>query len=621
MIFGNLGTALDNEQTIYEAINNNTKYDFKKRNPLNKLLVTLSHYGMNYTDDVINNMKALPANKGMQKEDDLLINQSLYSSVYSLTYNKIPEEEKSFAQKTLRARIDILRRLASQSELEDILDIMTNESIVPDDEEQYYCQPFMNDALLQDLTLDVSQQIKESLNTNFYKIYTLLDFKKVGWDLYKKWLIDGVIAFEIVYDNLEHPHNIIGIIELDPTTLTKEIVKGTTYWVQFKGNVGQERRLLDSQIIYIKYEDTTVTDRQSYLERLIRPFNLYRIIEQAQVIWTVTQSSFKTMFTIPIGGMSRAKGAQTLRQAMNAYREDIKFNTETGQLLVNNSVNLPFNQEYWMPSNETGSPEIQTISDNGPSLNDSDQIQYFENKLYKMSKIPQSRFSKDVQSLWFGSDPTQAQRDEINFTRFVNKLRNTFGYLITKPLAIQLSLSLPNIKNDKRIISGVSLKWNSYNQFAELAERQVDEKRLEYVQAMQQIVIQDSEGNQIPYFSTKFLVERYMGMSQKDLDMNEKYKLEEQLQAKKLKAAVDNNNGLGDQNSLNGDMLGQDNSVEQEQAPIDINNEEPQQPEATQPEETNNETNGNEIDNGMGGNIDNEMNGPVQPESTETTEI
>ena len=238
-----------------------------------------------------------------------------------------------------------------------------------------------------------------------------------------------------------------------------------------------------------------------------------------------------------------------------------------------------------------------------------------------MSKIPQSRFSKDVQSLWFGSDPTQAQRDEINFTRFVNKLRNTFGYLITKPLAIQLSLSLPNIKNDKRIISGVSLKWNSYNQFAELAERQVDEKRLEYVQAMQQIVIQDSEGNQIPYFSTKFLVERYMGMSQKDLDMNEKYKLEEQLQAKKLIAAVDNNNGLGDQNSLNGDMLGQDNSVEQEQAPIDINNEEPQQPEATQPEETNNETNGNEIDNGMGGNIDNEMNGPVQPESTETTEI
>lgn len=621
MIFGNLGTALDNEQTIYEAINNNTKYVFKKRNPLNKLLVTLSHYGMNYTDDVINNMKALPANKGMQKEDDLLINQSLYSSVYSLTYNKIPEEEKSFAEKTLRARIDILRRLASQSELEDILDIMTNESIVPDDEEQYYCQPFMDDALLQDLTLDVSQQIKESLNTNFYKIYTLLDFKKVGWDLYKKWLIDGVIAFEIVYDNLEHPHNIIGIIELDPTTLTKEIVKGTTYWVQFKGNVGQERRLLDSQIIYIKYEDTTVTDRQSYLERLIRPFNLYRIIEQAQVIWTVTQSSFKTMFTIPIGGMSRAKGAQTLRQAMNAYREDIKFNTETGQLLVNNSVNLPFNQEYWMPSNENGSPEIQTISDNGPSLNDSDQIQYFENKLYKMSKIPQSRFSKDVQSLWFGSDPTQAQRDEINFTRFVNKLRNTFGYLITKPLAIQLSLSLPNIKNDKRIISGVSLKWNSYNQFAELAERQVDEKRLEYVQAMQQIVIQDSEGNQIPYFSTKFLVERYMGMSQKDLDMNEKYKLEEQLQAKKLKAAVDNNNGLGDQNSLNGDMLGQDNSVEQEQAPIDINNEEPQQPEATQPEETNNETNGNEIDNGMGGNIDNEMNGPVQPESTETTEI
>lgn len=123
----------------------------------------------------------------------------------------------------------------------------------------------------------------------------------------QRWLIDGVIAYEIVYDNIENPHTIIGIIPIDPATITRVIDNGIQYWVQFKDVIGQERIMLDSQVIYIKYEDSGVIDRQSYLERLIRPFNIYRIIEQAQLIWTVTQASFKTMFTIPVAGMNRAK--------------------------------------------------------------------------------------------------------------------------------------------------------------------------------------------------------------------------------------------------------------------------------------------------------------------------
>ena len=142
-------------------------------------------------------------------------------------------------------------------------------------------------------------------------------------------MIEGVLAYQIVYDDVENPHTIVNIVDVDPNTLTRSIEDGVVYWIQFKDVIGRERKLLDAEIIYIKYEDSGVAPRQSYLERLIRPFNLYRIVEQAQVIWTVTQSSFKTMFTIPVGGMNRAKGAQTLAAAMNRYKEDISFNVET----------------------------------------------------------------------------------------------------------------------------------------------------------------------------------------------------------------------------------------------------------------------------------------------------
>ena len=535
MLFGNLSDVLENEQTIYEAANNIMQTGYakqEKKSKFSKILTALSKYGMNYSDDIQKNMQAIPADKLLQPKEDALLQQSLWGAGVN-NWKVKPEEEKGFAQKSLTQKRDILRKMAMQPELEDILDIMANESIVYDDDLAYICQPFLDTSLIQDLNEKSADEIRSAVDTAFYKIYMLLSWKQNAWDDYKRYLVDGVMAYEIIYDNLEHPKAVIGIVDLDPATLTKVVKEGITYWVQFKDILGRERTLLDSQVIYIKYEDSGVSTRQSYLERLIRPFNLYRIVEQAQVIWTVTQSSFKTLFTIPVGGMNKTKGMQTLSSAMNRYKEDISFNTETGELQVNGRTNMPFNKEYWMPENEQGRPQIETLVDNGPQLNDSDQIRYFESKLWKMSKIPASRFDKDAQSTWFGTDATQALREEIDFTRFVQRIRNSFAEILLKPLRIQLTLSIPDIKNDKRILESVSLRWNSYNLFEEMMNIEVMTKRVEFIGTMKDsLTITDSEGEEQPFFSPKFLIMKYLKMSEADLELNEKYKLEEKLKDK-----------------------------------------------------------------------------------------
>ena len=585
MIFGNLSDVLENEQTIYEAVQHNFSDTSKKQSRISKILTSLSKYGMNYTDEVQKNMQAIPADKLLQPKEEMTLIQSLYGSQLN-NWKVKPEEEKQFAQKTLQQKREILRKMAMQPELEDILDIMSNESIVYDDDLAYICQPFLDTSLVQDLTEKSAEEIRSCVDTAFYKIYMLLNWKNNAWDDYKRYLVDGVLAYEIIYDNLEHPKAVIGIVDIDPVTLTKSIENGITYWIQYKGVIGQERKLLDSQIIYVKYEDSGVSTRQSYLERLIRPFNLYRIVEQAQVIWTVTQASFKTLFTIPVGGMNKTKGMQTLAQAMNRYKEDISFNTETGELQINGKTNMPFNKEYWMPENENGRPEIETLVDNGPQLNDSDQIRYFEAKLYKMSKIPSSRFDKEAQSTWFGSDPTQALREEIDFTRFVQRMRNSFAEILLKPLRIQVTLSIPDIKNDKRILESISLQWNSYNLFEEMMNIEVMTKRVEFIGTMKDsLTVTNEEGEEVPYFSPKFLIVKYLKMSEADLELNEKYKLEEKL-AKKGQE--------GDEESGDDEEL--DNS-----------------------EETPESDESGEEDNG-GDSIDDEMLGDVQPESPETTE-
>ena len=461
---------------------------------------------------------------------------------------------------------------------------MANESIVYDDEEAYICTPYLDNGLIQDLNEKNAEEIDKCINASFYKLYLLLDWKNRAWDIYKRYLIEGVLAYEIVYDNLEYPKSIINIIDLDPATLTKDVKDGITYWIQFKGVTGRERVLLDAQVIYIKYEDSGVSTRQSYLERLIRPFNIYRIVEQAQVIWTVTQSSFKTLFTIPIGAMNRAKGMQTLASTMNRYKEDISFNVETGELQVNGRPNMPFNKEYWLPQNDSGKPEIETLVDNGPQLNDSDQIKWFETKLYKMSKIPINRFDKESQTTWFGTDPTQAMRDEIDFARFINRLRNNFGLILLKPLRIQLTLSIPDIKNDKRILDSVSLRWNSYNLFEEMMNIEVMTKRVEFISTIKEsLVTTDSEGNDNPFFSMKFLIKKYLKMSEADFELNEKFKKEEKLEGSGSESGDEDGEELGGG------------------------------------EENEEESGGGEEDNS--GEIDSEMMGDVQPESSETTQI
>ena len=111
-------------------------------------------------------------------------------------------------------------------------------------------------------------------------------------------------------------------------------------------------------------------------------------------------------------------------------------------------------------------------------------------------------------------------------------------------------------------------------------------KRVEFIGTMKDsLTVTNEEGEEVPYFSPKFLIVKYLKMSEADLELNEKYKLEEKL----AKKGQEEDEESGDDEEL-------DNS-----------------------EETPESDEGGEEDNG-GDSIDDEMLGDVQPESPETTE-
>ena len=498
-----------------------------KKRTIAKFFSNMSRFGLSFDEQIVKNMRAIPADKNLLPKDKQTHTMDLFNQLISAWKVK-DNKDKSFYEKDFAQKRDMLRALAMQPELEDIIDTMCNECVVYDSNYTFLLEPYIDDQDLVEFPQETRKMIQNSVTGTWRHLYRNLGWRSKAWDQFKRFLVEGILAWEIVYDRLDKPTKITGMVPLDPATLTKKFEHDKWYWIQFKGVAGKERKLLDAQVVYIQFQETESVSRVSYLERLIRPYNIYRIIEQAQIIWCVTNASYRMKFTIPVKGMSKAIGSQTLNAAMNRYREDIKFISDSGELQINGQAQMPFNKEYWMPESEAGTPEIETLGGEGPELMDSDYLKFFKNQLYKISKIPLNRFDQESGEAWFGADATSYARTEIDFGRYVARMRNLFEQVLIKPIQLQLCLDVPEIQQNKDFLECIQMHWKSYNLFEEMMELELMQKRVEHIQTMKESMIDmDTEGNEIKFFSSKFLVQKYLKFSDADLKLNETYKKEE----------------------------------------------------------------------------------------------
>ena len=85
MIFGNLEKVLENEQSINEAVKENFNSSFQniqKPTRWSKILTTLSHYGMNYSDQVYKNMMT------RLKQGEYIVQNPVFRSLLNIKFPK-----------------------------------------------------------------------------------------------------------------------------------------------------------------------------------------------------------------------------------------------------------------------------------------------------------------------------------------------------------------------------------------------------------------------------------------------------------------------------------------------------------------------------------------------------
>lgn len=511
------------------------------------LLKGMSSFGQVYDKKVLAKKTAESDDPRLEGSEYQLL--SNYVNSIDVRYSKY--NKYAYNQMTEIRKRNFLIEMSLEPEIEDILDTLCNEVIVKAPDKKYVVKPIFDSIDIVDLKKEVEEQINDEIATWFPKLYRMIGFPGRGAKTaFKNWLIWGKIAWEIVYDSLEHPTKIIGIIPIDAITLTEVYDNGQKYYVQEPkfGINCQQRVLHDSQVIYIQWDEDY--GRISYVERLIRYFNIYRIMERTKILWFITHSQARTHFTIPTAGKGRAKAAQTLASAMNRYSDEITFDDSTGQLFVNGQATWTCAKEFWTAETDSGQPHIEDVSADGIDLSETGSVSFYENRLYKISKIPIDRFDPSSSEAW-NLDPTSQRRAEIKFSTFVNDLRDRFGISLQKPLHIHLCLKMPALLEDDEILSSVILQYEHVNVFEEMANMDIMDRKVEFIQKMQDsLVVTDAAGREHKYFPRKYLVKEYLGLSDEELKTIEKMKKEEDAYLNKL--AKEEQDEYGDEEPLDG---------------------------------------------------------------------
>jgi hypothetical protein len=493
-------------------IDRNTNSSTAGRGRIRSAFDKIVNFGADYTDLLIKGSEAVGPLQHSQAAQ-VLSDRDMYYAIKMADISSgksTPANDKSFQD-----RLQELRQFAMNHEIENMLNIIADESIVYD-EENYFCYPEY-DKILGYLKKEQREEIKQELDDAFRQVYAAWNFNDISaWHYFYQWLIDGYLAFEIIYD--ESYKNIIGFQYIEPwslekATFTTKSGKLQRGWIQYGNSPKDRRELVDEKVIIISYKKEGVTGRDSYTERLVRPFNLLRNIEHAMIIWRIMNSSFRMKFVVPTGTRAKGDFEQTIGQVLALYKEEIQLDSESGDVTVNGVPGMQFYKNYIIPSKQGEQTEIEPIAGQGPDMGDPNTVKYFETKFIRSSQIPSGRFNTDLQPT-FVLGAEGISREEQAFSKFILRLRSQFQEIIVKPFKIQFFLRHPEFINDMIFATNMGVRFNKDNLFEEMKRIDVANKQFTLVNSLRSYLDNDDK----PFFSPEFLVKELMKSTFSDDD-------------------------------------------------------------------------------------------------------
>lgn len=245
----------------------------------------------------------------------------------------------------------------------------------------------------------------------------------------------------------------------------------------------------------------------SHLHKCIKPVNQLRMMEDSLVIYRLSRAPERRIFYVDVGNLPKGKAEEYMKNIMTKYRNKLVYDAGTGELR-DDRKHMSMLEDFWLPRREGGrGTEVSTLP-GGDNLGQIDDIIYFQKRLYRALNVPLNRLEQESQfSLGRGNEVT---REEIKFSKFIDRLRKKFSMVFLQVLKKQLIL--------KRIITDAD--WDEWktdiridyardNYFAELKDAEILRERLQTLELMTNYV-----GD---YFSKGFILKNVLKYTEDDV--------------------------------------------------------------------------------------------------------
>ena len=435
-----------------------------------------------------------------------------------------------------RNELDLIRRyrdIAQQPECDGAIEDIANEAIVSDERDKSV-------SLSLD-RLDLSRNIKAKIREEFDEVLRLMDFNAKGHDIFRRWYVDGRIYYHKVIDTKAPRKGIKELRYIDPRKIKKvreqrkekdpktglDLVKDIDdYYLYNEKGVDQNAGTTSGIKITadsVSYCPSGVVDMHkgtviSYLNKAIKPVNQLRMIEDALVIYRISRAPERRIFYIDVGNLPKVKAEAYLKDVMNRYRNKLVYDAKTGEIRDDRN-HMSMLEDFWLPRREGGRGTEITTLPGGSNLGEIDDIKYFQNKLYRSLNVPISRLEAENSFSIGRSD--NITRDELKFTKFVQKLRKKFSVLFMDILKTQLVLKgVIAVEEWDTMKEHIQFDFMQDGHFTELKNAEILQNRLDMLGQIESYV-----GT---YFSKEYVRKNVLRMNDEEIqDIENQIKDEE----------------------------------------------------------------------------------------------
>lgn len=437
-------------------------------------------------------------------------------------------ESVSVAGSDFKSEQELIRKYRKailHPEVEAAVDEIMNQAIITDDNARAVELKFSEES-------ELSDDMKKKITEQFEYIYSLMNFQEYGYDYFRNWYIDGRLAFYKNVGNTDKPQTIKSIqpidalkirkikkVETDKTKNGVPIISDIKIYYEYsqKGFGEGAKNAIQLTSDSVTYITSGLLDENrkytlSHLHKAMKPINQLSMIEDAIVIYRISRAPERRIFYIDVGNLPRQKAEQYVKDIMNRYRNKLIYNPQTGEVDDTRKYQTML-EDYWLPRREGGKgTQVDTLP-GGQAMNQIDDLEYFLRKVYKSLNVPFNRFQGENSA--FATRATEVTRDELKFSRFVQRLRSRFAQIFYDILRTQLLLKKVVDTNEwERIKDQVYFDFNKDSYFAESKEAEMLQQRLQ--------MLRDANEYVGRYFSLEYIQRNILHMTLDEIEEMDK---------------------------------------------------------------------------------------------------